>query len=522
MSKPLRFAALIRVSTEKQAQKGESLRTQKLQIDSAVAALGGKITANYAGQEHGTANWEREQLDKLLADAAKKPRPFDAVIVADATRWSRDNKKSQEGLETLRDNGVRFFVLGTEHDLFKPEARLFLAMTATIGAYHAHTQKLKSLQNRIERAKRGVPTSGKLPFGRIWNAARKQWSIDPTKQAMIVEVADRYLAGEQLPRLAKEFGVNHANLCKVLRERCGDRWTQEFQAKDLNINEKVTLTIPRLLPEKTERAVQHRLEANRTYAHKPPVSIHGYLLTGCIFCGECGYSLCGQTNPNRHRYYRHKRTGGAEKCPLRPRPWVPADRIEAEVVHELFQLLGNPASIERAIKAAIPDCDRLVEKRERLEVELTKKDKARNRLLDLIEKDAITDEQAAKKLHDLKESEVGLRAEMEKVNLALADLPGERGIGLFVEPVGPNPGDVVIMDYDGNTYAGGNDLASFLSMDNQDRRKLIEAAFAGRQPDGKPAGIYLLPASAKGGRSRAFSFKLAGRLFPIGKLHALP
>jgi hypothetical protein len=53
--------------------------------------LGGKIAQRFGGQEHATAGFEREKLAQLLADAEKKPRPFDAVIVADATRWSRDN-----------------------------------------------------------------------------------------------------------------------------------------------------------------------------------------------------------------------------------------------------------------------------------------------------------------------------------------------------------------------------------------------------------------------------------------------
>ena len=59
----LRFAPLIRVSTEKQEQKGESLRTQKTQIEQAVEYLNGKIPKRcwkYSGQEHATPNQERE------------------------------------------------------------------------------------------------------------------------------------------------------------------------------------------------------------------------------------------------------------------------------------------------------------------------------------------------------------------------------------------------------------------------------------------------------------------------------
>jgi len=96
---PLRIAALIRVSTEKQEQQGESLQVQKRQITEAVQSLGGKLQGLYGGQEHATQGWERAELDRLLSDATK--HRFDGVMVAHADRWSRDNLKSQQGLQIL-------------------------------------------------------------------------------------------------------------------------------------------------------------------------------------------------------------------------------------------------------------------------------------------------------------------------------------------------------------------------------------------------------------------------------------
>ena len=43
----LRFAAFIRVSTERQEKEGESLRTQKTDIQKSVEELGGSIIAWY-------------------------------------------------------------------------------------------------------------------------------------------------------------------------------------------------------------------------------------------------------------------------------------------------------------------------------------------------------------------------------------------------------------------------------------------------------------------------------------------
>src|SRR5262245_2531012 len=116
--KPLRFAALVRVSTEKQEKQGESLRTQTSDNQRTVEHLGDSIVEWYGGQEHATPGYEKKEVDRLLLDARKKR--FDAVIVTDADRWSRDNNKSKEGLEVLRANGIRFFVGVTEYNLFDP------------------------------------------------------------------------------------------------------------------------------------------------------------------------------------------------------------------------------------------------------------------------------------------------------------------------------------------------------------------------------------------------------------------
>lgn len=165
--KNLRFGPLVRVSTESQERMGESLRTQKVQIEQAVKALHGTLISDpwrYSGQDHATPGFEHKRFNQLLRDAQRGL--FDAVIVVDPSRWSRDNVKSGQGLQVLRDAGVRFFCGQVEHDLFDPNAELFLGMTTQINQYFANIQSQKSVRNRIARASRSVPTAGKLPYGR--------------------------------------------------------------------------------------------------------------------------------------------------------------------------------------------------------------------------------------------------------------------------------------------------------------------------------------------------------------------
>lgn len=487
----LRFAALARVSTEQQEKQGESLRTQKKQLMSAVGHLGGTIVEWYGGQEHATAGWEKKEIDRLLRDAQKNARPFDAVIVADPSRWSRDNRASETGLEQLKNNGIRFFVLTQEHDLFEPDARLYLSLSTVIAGYQAGKQKQKSLANRIERAKRGLPTCGKLPFGRTFNREAEQWGIDEEKRAIIEDVARRYLAGESLPDLAQEYGFNHSNLHKTLAKRCGSLWEQEFICPDLNIHEVVKTPVPRLLSDAAIKAIRQKMEANKTYQHGEPK--HSYLLSGMVFCQHCGYAMFGQTNHGERRYYRHAHTERSKDCEVWPRPWVRCDELEDMVIRHLFDTFGNPQAVQRAIEEATPNLDKIREfqrRQEHIEESLAKIRAGRDKILGLIVKGAITEEQAEKQLDELRQLEAKHQEEALRLHDSLANVPNPTAIKAVSERVAasfkkyrlPNAKLVARLRHVDR---------SFEEMTWEDKRALAETVFSGYTPDGRPNGVYI-------------------------------
>jgi DNA invertase Pin-like site-specific DNA recombinase len=508
-SNQLRFAALPRVSTEQQEKKGESLTVQRAQLERDIRRLEGTIAGWYGGQEHATAGWERKEIDRLIADAAKGK--FNAVMVAYVDRWSRDNAKSKEGLEVFRKNGVRFFVGMTEMNLFDPQHTFVLGMNAEVGEFLVLQQLKRSLESRSERLRRGIPAAGKIPFGRTFNRVTGEWGLDPKKRAIIVDVANRYLSGEPLPKLAQEYGVKHSQLCLTLRERCGTKWVVRLDNDKLNFHEVHTLTIPALLDERTIRLVKEKLKANRTYIRSGGRRVHDYLLSGRIFCAGCGYTLCGSTDQHGVRHYNHTHAGNALDCQVRPRPWVRADWIEEKVIGDLFDMFGNPAAIERAVQSAIPDCAEEVKRRLRLEGELTNLRKARSRLLNLVVKGAITEDQAEAELTGLKEREELLGQQLDKLAAVLADVPDPEAIRCYVEKC---QGSIFVFDDDGNEYAGGNDVQSFLMMTQQDKMQLLAAVFDLPLAGGTPAGVYISPpAGAKRyQRQKPWAYRIRGRL----------
>jgi site-specific DNA recombinase len=522
-TKGLRFAALVRVSTERQEKEGESLRTQRASIQRDVERLGGKVVVWYGGQEHATPGWERAELSRLLADAGKGR--FDAVMVAYADRWSRDNAQSKSGLDAFRRHQIRFFVGATEYDLFRPEHSLFLGLSAEIGEFQAAQQNKKSMENRIAKAHRGLPVSGQLPWGRTWTAAGG-WAVDPEKQALIALVAERYLAGESLLSLAKKYGKGNkltlGNLHKVLTARCGDTWEQRFRSRSLNIDETVITKVPRLLPEETIEAIRRKAADNLTHRPGAPCK-YDYLLSHFVRCAHCGAAFHGQPDPKGRRlYYRHLYRGFMQRdCPDAA-AMVRAEDLDAAVLQELFDCFGNPAAVQQAVEAATPDRGKVEDLRRRrraVNEQLGKARAARERVVAAIADGTITNAHAKKQMADLEARAAALEEEAAEVNAELASLPTEEEVKAAAARVAGAFGAGDADDYDHLPY-GDAVLAAKKNVLNhhpecmsaEDKRALVETVFTGKA-SGERFGVYVqrVPGRERGWRQE-WRFRLFGRL----------
>lgn len=482
----LHFAALCRVSTNQQAEKGESLAVQKSKNQAAVKSLGGTIVEWYGGQEHGTEGHERKEINRLLSDAKKKK--FNAFICCHGDRWSRDNAKSREGLEIFKQANIRFFILEQEYDLSNPENLLCLDMFAVIGAFFSRRLNASSIDSRIKKAKRGCPTSGTLPYGRTYDKEKEEWGIDEKKKADIEDIAERFLKGDRLLDLSAEYGLDKSGLNKILNQRCGDTWTQTFRKNGEVVI--VKTKVPRLLPDKTIEAIQERFQANKTYTHGDIKN--QYPLSRIIFCGHCGYAMFGQTVEDKYRYYRHTSTKHKRKCNRPPSSkMIKADDIEDIVFRHLFDMFGNPATVQKAIEAAIPD--RLKRERDRkrygdIDVELKLIVRGRDKIIRLVINNKLTESQAEKELDKLNSREKRLTDEQNRLRERRENSPDARQIKAMSKKVSTRfkeYTDVRLMlkkKYANRDYYG---------MSYEDKRELCRMIFSGKRPDGHRMGVFI-------------------------------
>jgi DNA invertase Pin-like site-specific DNA recombinase len=493
------FAPLIRVSTEKQERQGESLHTQRKQLENAIQSLGGNVYQWYAGQEHATPENERQILERLIQDA--KAHKFNAIMVADATRWSRDNGKSKDYLEILRKNNIRFFVRGEEMNLFLPLHIFILGMSVEVGEFFGREQAYKSIINRIERAKKGYPSCGKFPYGRTFDKDACTWAVIPKIKAQVEEMADLYLHKNfTFDQLSKKYHIQPTYIHKILTKRSGDKWEQRFRNKSCGIDETVETTIPRLLPDDVIEAIKAKCQTRKIVDHG--AYKHKYLLARFIFDAETGYALTGTPSGGGQLYYRTFKKGEHQYQ-------VKADLLENAVQDATFEALSDNDALFKAVFDGEVEQnleDELRKKRSQLQKELATVQTKLSRFGDAIgeyEGDMKTFlnnlkpkiQKAEKRLNEL-ENEINL------IDAQLQCIPTKREIQGAREKMRQGLQKSLEM----SSFMTGHTLRS-LPFD--DKRALLKLLFAGKDEYGKKYGIYVTLISDN---PKKFSFTAYGRL----------
>lgn len=333
-----------RYSSHRQGE--QSIEGQLAEAKKYAEAHGLTIIHEYCDRAQTGRNDDREQFQKMLADAAK--HAFDALIVWKTDRIGRNKEEIALNKYHLKKNGVKIHYIA-EMIPDTPEGIILEAVIEGMAAYYS--EQLSQNVRRGMRASAGKAqfTGGRPPLGYVIDE-NKKFVIDPGTAPVVRLIFDLYARGRTVTEIIhilngkglrtvhnRPFG--HNSLRSILKN---EKYIGVYTYQD---TVRIEDAIPPIVEPEVFYKVQEMLKYNqRAAAHKN--SKADYLLTERLFCGKCGsmmVGVCGTSRTgSRHRYYscNAQRRKQCSKRPVR-KMW-----IEDLVLEYVTALIRNEDLLE--------------------------------------------------------------------------------------------------------------------------------------------------------------------------------
>lgn len=407
----MRTAIYIRVSTQEQAIEGYSIDAQKECLINYCKAKGWALTEMYIDPGCSGSNLNRPQIQKLLENAGKGV--FDVVLVYKLDRLSRSQKDTLYLIEDVfLKNNIAFVSLKENFDTSSAFGRAMIGILSVFAQLEREQIKERTRMGLEERIKQGHHHSY-APFG--YQYINKTLTI-VEKEAKIVkeifELASQNMSFKQIMDIILQNHPDCLGLSSGPQKVRGilSNSTYAGYVRFGNVESKGQHEA--IIDEATFSKVNQILDKKHTqwekYRTKRTGIYSAYLLTGFLFCGECGARYRsipkrGKTEKSVAEYKCYSRFGNPPHMVKKKNCKSPIFKMN--ILHNLvfteLKKIKDDENYFNKLKA-IPD-NSIKDVIQRNEKELAKIEIQMNKLLDLYQYDNIDIEVFTPRINSLSE-----------------------------------------------------------------------------------------------------------------------
>lgn len=385
MNKQLKIAAYLRVSTDKQVQVFEgSLDTQKYRMEEFVRLKNkenptwGEIIDFYVDEGLSAGTVKRPQYQRMMNDV--RSGKVNLILVADISRLSRSVHDFSFLLKELEQYNASYMSMKEQFDTTTPAGRLMINMVVNMAQFEREQTSERVAINCNARAIRGYVNGGRTPFGfRREKDKSGTFVVNETEASQVKVIFNTFKdvgsVGKTIP-VIEALGIFPKLHGKQVKENRQSKWSYEklkfllsnpayAGLKEVNKKHKnssaeklkpwegyqmVKASWPAIIDSELFFEIQDILEENLKIERRrlQDAEKRIFLLSGILFCKECGKALCGQSAHGKkqiHRYYAHnsKRSRGTQ-CSVKR---IPADAVEQVVINHLTEIVGRAGYFEQ-------------------------------------------------------------------------------------------------------------------------------------------------------------------------------
>ncbi len=332
-------------------QREESIEGQIRECREYAERKGINIVGEYIDRALSASKDTEKRTDflRMIADSAKGG--FEIVLVWKLDRFARSRYDSSLYKSILKRNGVRV-VSATEAISESPEGIILEALLEGMAEYYSAELSVKVKRGIKENALKGRFPGGYVPYGYAVGPDRKL-IINEDEAEVVRYMFQSSIEGLTVPDLVDElkkkgvtthrgkpFSLN--NVYTILKNR---KYTGEYNYCDVVIPDGIPAIISEELFENTQRKkVKNRKEKRSFRANER------YILSGKVFCGDCGTKMVGESGWNRYgrtrKYYRCVKSKKREGC---SRPGIRKHWLEDFVIERTVKVLMDDAFLKRLI-----------------------------------------------------------------------------------------------------------------------------------------------------------------------------
>jgi site-specific DNA recombinase len=350
-------------------QREESNAAQERACREFAARKGLRIVAVYSDSEKSATTADREGFLRMIEDSKKKQ--FRYLIVHKLDRFSRNKFDSVTFKRRLKMNGVTLLSV-TENLDDSPESIMLESCLEGMAQYYSANLAREVMKGMKESAYSCTHLGGIPPLGYDVDPETKKYVINEAEAPIVRMIFEQYSAGVGYNQLLRHlnglgyrtkrgnaFGKNSIYSILENEKYVGRFVFNKKLEKDVSGKRNPQLKpraewivvedgIPAIVEREVFDKVQAKMEFNAENGGRFKAR-EIYLLSGLIYCGECGSAMYGNTRKcgrNRSRYssYRcasranHK---GCENKELRK------EYLENYVLDELYCKLFSDCSIKK-------------------------------------------------------------------------------------------------------------------------------------------------------------------------------
>ncbi len=330
-------------------QREESIEGQLRECKAFAERNGYTVVKVYADRAVSAKTDNRPEFQNMIRDCTCTKNICDFVIVWKLDRFARNRFDSAKYKAILKKNNVR--VLSATEAISKGAEGIILeSVLEGMAEYYS-----ADLAEKVVRGMTDNVLNGKYNGSRIITYGYKvdengYFERDTATAPIVTDIFNRYAEGETIRSIVdelnnkgitnngKKFTYHFVNW--LLKNR---RYIGEYRFRDV-VN---TEAIPPLTTPEIFEKCQRRLSANKHKSASFRDIEEKYLLTGKVFCGNCGDSMSGvsgrgRTN-NTYRYYQCM-TNKRKRCNKKP---IAKDVLENAVLSLTMQMFNNKSLIKR-------------------------------------------------------------------------------------------------------------------------------------------------------------------------------